>query len=104
MCLGGGTVRYEWNLDALRGSGMIVLLEAREEVLIERVSIADRPRVTDTDDPAQDIRTMWRRYRDRYVAAADYVYRSDEKPVAQEVADLAALVTGDSRFAGVLPA
>lgn len=104
VCLGGGTVRYEWNLDALRGSGMVVLLEAREEVLIERVSIADRPRVTDTDDPVQDIRTMWRRYRDRYVAAADYVYRSDEKTVAQEVADLTALVTGDSRFAGVLPA
>ena len=68
------------------------------------VSIADRPRVTDTDDPVQDSRTMWRRSRDRYVAAADYVYRSDKKTVAQEVADLTAVVTGDSRFTGVLSA
>jgi shikimate kinase len=26
--LGGGTVRYAWNVDALRGTGAIVLLEA----------------------------------------------------------------------------
>ncbi|NJL73491.1 MAG: hypothetical protein HC888_19175 [Candidatus Competibacteraceae bacterium] len=27
VCLGGGTVRYQWNVDVMRGSGPIVLLE-----------------------------------------------------------------------------
>src|SRR3972149_5417584 len=43
--LGGGTVRYEWNRDALRGTGLVVLLEADLATLARRVRAADRPRV-----------------------------------------------------------
>ncbi len=43
--LGGGTVRYAWNTDALRGTGIMVLLDAELGVLADRVRQADRPRV-----------------------------------------------------------
>ncbi len=37
VCLGGGTVRYQWNVDVLRGSGVVVLLEVSEAELVRRV-------------------------------------------------------------------
>lgn len=43
--LGGGTVRYEWNTDVLRGTGVTVLLEGDLALLADRVRAADRPRV-----------------------------------------------------------
>jgi len=43
--LGGGTVRYAWNRDALRGTGVTVFLEADLATLAARVRAADRPRV-----------------------------------------------------------
>ena len=45
ICLGGGTVRYEWNMDVLRGTGFIILLTASLDELARRVRAADRPRV-----------------------------------------------------------
>jgi shikimate kinase len=45
ICLGGGTVRYEWNIDVLRGTGLIILLEAPLDELVERVRAADRKSV-----------------------------------------------------------
>lgn len=101
VCLGGGTVRYEWNRDAIRGTGPVVLLEAGEEVLIERVSVADRPRVTPDTDLAEDIRTMWRTYADRYRNAADFIYRTDEKSLPQEIEELLAIIADDPLFAGL---
>ncbi len=103
ICLGGGTVRYEWNLDAIRGTGPIVLLEADEEVLIRRVSRADRPRVTPNTDLEQDIRNMWQTYADRYRNATDYTYRTDQKNLEQEVEDFLELLGTHEVFAGVVP-
>ena len=36
IALGGGTVRYEWNMDVLNGTGLIILLTASNEELLFR--------------------------------------------------------------------
>jgi shikimate kinase len=100
VCLGGGTTRYEWNRDAIAGTGPVVLLEAREETLIERVSRADRPRVNPDTDLAGDIRRMWAEHRDRYRAAADHVIRTDGRTLEEEVKDLLTIIRGTP---GLLP-
>ena len=101
VCLGGGTVRYEWNRDALRGSGPIILLEASEEALIERVSKADRPRVNANTTLAEDVAKMWREHAETYRNAADIVYRSDEKQIDEEVEDLLRIVREEPRLGWV---
>ena len=88
VCLGGGTIRYEWNRDALAGTGPIVLLEASEETLIERVSKADRPRVNPDTNLAGDIRRMWTEHAHRYRSAADHIISTDGRSLDEEVTDL----------------
>jgi shikimate kinase len=92
FCLGGGTVRYEWNRDLLAGTGLVILLTADEETLIERVRQADRPRVNPDADLEDDIRRLWSDFRDRYRAAADLEFRTDRGSVEEEVAELARVV------------
>jgi shikimate kinase len=94
VCLGGGTIRYQWNVDAIRGSGTIVLLEVSERELVRRVSQADRPRVNAGTSLAEDIHLMWSRERQKYYGPADLVYRAEGKPVEQEVDELLALLAG----------
>ena len=98
LCLGGGTVRYEWNMDALRGSGVVILLEASVEELIRRVSLADRPRVNPGTTIREDIVSLWNTSKDKYYHAADLVYRTDERPLEDEIAELIQLITTDPRF------
>ncbi|HUX13533.1 MAG TPA: shikimate kinase [Spirochaetia bacterium] len=88
VCLGGGTVRYQWNIDVLRGSGVMVLLEVSEAELVRRVQLADRPRVNSGKSLEQDIHLMWSRESAKYFASADLVYRPEGKPVDQEVSEL----------------
>lgn len=92
VCLGGGTTRYEWNRDAIAGTGPVVLLEAGEETLIDRVRRADRPRVNPDTDLAGDIRRMWAEHRDRYRAAACHVISTDGRTLEEEVEDLLAII------------
>lgn len=75
--LGGGTVRYEWNRDALRGTGVIVLLEADLATLAARVRAADRPRVNPDATLEEDLARIWSDAADLYQGAADIVYRTD---------------------------
>jgi shikimate kinase len=75
--LGGGTVRYEWNRDALRGTGLTVLLEADLATLAARVRGADRPRVHPGLSLEEDLARLWASAADRYRAAADLVHRTD---------------------------
>ena len=85
IALGGGTVRYEWNRDILRRSGVIVLLTAKLNVLAERVKKNDRPRVNPGVTLEQDLSLLWKRFRHLYYQAADFTYRTDqEKTVKQE--------------------
>jgi len=99
ICLGGGTVRYEWNRDALRGSGVTVLLEVSIPEIVRRVRQADRPRVHSGTSLEEDVRIMWSRFGKTYRSAADVIYRAEGKSVKTEVDELVELVAGDPRFA-----
>ncbi|HET7341395.1 MAG TPA: shikimate kinase [Methylomirabilota bacterium] len=98
--LGGGTVRYQWNLDALRETGVLVFLDADLATLAARVRAADRPRVNPGASLEEDLERIWRVSADCYRTTADLVYRTDTgRSVEQEVEDLAALL----RVRGVPP-
>jgi shikimate kinase len=88
ICLGGGTVRYEWNMDLLRGTGRIILLTAALDELARRVRAADRPRVNVGTTLEEDLRAIWSESEEKYRRAADLTYDTDGKNVAQVVADL----------------
>ena len=100
ICLGGGTVRYEWNMDVLKGSGPVILLTASLEELIRRVKKADRPRVNPGTSVEQDIRLIWEKSKDKYYRAADIVYTTDQKSIDQEVRELKDLVARRLTLAG----
>ncbi len=99
ICLGGGTVRYEWNLDVLRGTGLVILLEVSEAELARRVRAADRPRVNPGTTLEEDITLIWSREGNKYREAADLVYRAEGKSVEEEVEELLTLIR-DRRPAG----
>jgi len=88
ICLGGGTVRYEWNLDVLKGTGLIILLTASIGELVRRVQLADRPRVNAGTTLEEDIRMMWETSQSKYYRAADIVYPTDRKSIEDEVREL----------------
>jgi len=92
ICLGGGTVRYEWNLDVIKGSGLVILMTAALEELIRRVKLADRPRVNAGTTVEEDIRLIWQNSSDKYYAAADLVYATDKKSIEEEVRELKQIV------------
>ena len=101
--LGGGTVRYEWNMDVLKGTGVIILLTAATEELIRRVKQADRPRVNVGTTLQEDIRLMWQTSKDKYYKAANIVYKTDRKNIEEEIQELKQVVLdnfkrGDSNF------
>jgi len=43
VALAGGTVRYAWNMDVLRGTGVFILLKANLTVMVNRAKGNDRP-------------------------------------------------------------
>ena len=89
VALGGGTVRYAWNTDALRGTGLMILLEADLGVLAERVRAIDRPRVNPGVSLEEDLRRIWSDARHLYEGAADLVYRTDAgKTLDAEIEEL----------------
>ncbi len=99
ICLGGGTIRYEWNRDLFRGTGIIVHLEADERTLVKRVSRADRPRVNPDTDLAGDVHRILAEHGATYTRAANVIYRTDEKTLDEEIDELEAMVRTDARFA-----
>jgi len=90
--LGGGTVRYAWNRDALRGTGVLVFLEADLATLAARVRAADRPRVNPGASLGEDLAAIWAAAEPLY-RAADLTYRTDRGlSVEEELAELTALL------------
>ncbi|HSB03762.1 MAG TPA: shikimate kinase [Thermodesulfobacteriota bacterium] len=87
IALGGGTVRYEWNRDVLKGSGPIILLTAKLKVLAERVKKNDRPRVNPGVNLEQDLSLLWKRFKHLYYQAADFTYRTDQGKTVKQEAD-----------------
>lgn len=91
--LGGGTVRYEWNTDVLRGTGVMVLLEGDQALLAERVRGADRPRVHAGLSLEEDLARVWERSAHLYRGAADLVYRvAPGRGIDESVGDLVGLL------------
>ncbi len=89
IALGGGTVRYEWNTDILRGTGIMILLESNLPTLAERVRRADRPRVNPGVSLEEDLQRIWSSAAHLYRQCADIVYRTDRgKPVSEEVEEI----------------
>jgi shikimate kinase len=88
ICLGGGTVRYEWNMDILKGTGLLILLEVSLDELARRVRSADRPRVNPGTTLEEDIRQIWKKSKKKYYDAADIVYRAEGKSIEEEVEEL----------------
>ena len=94
--LGGGTVRYKWNIDVLRGSGKIVFLETPIDELIKRVTLSDRPRVHPDTTIAEDISKIWNLYKDLYYDSADIIYKTENKSLELEVSELKEIINGNS--------
>lgn len=93
VALGGGTVRYAWNADVLRGTGVMILLEADLAVLAERARRADRPRVSPGVSLEEDLRRIWFTAAHLYRQAADLTYRTDTgTEIAVEVDELLGLL------------
>jgi shikimate kinase len=92
VALGGGTVRYEWNRDALRGTGILVFLEADLATLAARVRAADRPRVNPGVSLEEDLAAIWAAAEPLY-HDVDLIYRTDAgRTLDEEVGDLLALI------------
>jgi len=93
IALGGGTVRYEWNTDILRGTGIMILLESNLPTLAERVRRADRPRVNPGVSLEEDLQRIWSSASHLYRQCADIIYPTDlGKPVSQEVQEILAIL------------
>ena len=91
--LGGGTVRYDWNRDVLRGSGCVILLIADLKVLAERVRDNDRPRVNPGVTLEADLQNIWENYQHLYLSFADLIYPTDQgKSISEEVEDIITLL------------
>lgn len=92
--LGGGTARYEWNRDVLRGTGILVLLETDLATLAARVRHADRPRVNPGVSLEEDLARIWASAAHLYREGADVVHRTDEgRSLDEEVDALHARLT-----------
>ncbi len=93
VALGGGTVRYAWNTDALSGTGIMIFLEADLAILADRAREADRPRVNPGVSIEEDLRRIWSTSGRLYRNSADIVYRTDQgKNTDVEVSDLLPLL------------
>lgn len=92
VCLGGGTVRYEWNMDVLRGTGLIILLTASLDELARRVRASDRPRVNEGTTLEEDLQKIWAESAEKYHRAADVVYSTDDKGIDEAVAELKLMI------------
>lgn len=96
IALGGGTVRYEWNRDVMRGSGVNVLLTANLNEIADRVRPNDRPRVHPGATLEEDLALIWGQHKDVYVGWADLVYSTDQgMSPAEEAEDLVRILVRD---------
>ena len=94
ICLGGGTVRYEWNMDVLRDTGFFILFTASIDELVRRVRSEQRPRVNVGATLEEDLRTIWEQSEEKYRRAADFTYDTDGKSIEEAVAELQPVIRG----------
>jgi shikimate kinase len=79
---GGGVVLRAENVESMKKSGKIVLLEASPETILERVVRNNKRPLLEGHKNIKDISDMMEARRPRYEAAADIVVNVDGKTVA----------------------
>ena len=85
---GGGTPMREGNVAKMKKSGVIVLLTAEPETILERVKKShDRP-LLENHKTAEYIEELLEKRRDKYEAAADLTIATDEKNTASICSEL----------------
>jgi shikimate kinase len=100
IALGGGTVRYEWNTDILRGTGIMILIESNLATLADRVRRADRPRVNPGVSLEEDLKRIWSTSSHLYRQCADIIYQSDQgKSIPEEVREIHAILIAEGLLA-----
>lgn len=89
VALGGGTARYARNADSLRGTGVMILLDADLGVLAERVPRADRPCGNPGMSPEEHPRRISSTAGHPHRQGADLVHRTDAgKEIEMEANEL----------------
>ena len=76
---GGGVVLREKNIQAMKKSGQVVLLNAKPETILERVKDDDNRPLLRGNKNVQFIRDMMEKRQPNYEAAADLVIHTDGK-------------------------
>ena len=80
---GGGIVLREENVLEMKKSGKIILLTAKPETILERVSGDDNRPVLQGKKTVADISALIENRRSKYEAAADFIVETDEKTVLE---------------------
>ncbi|KIX10936.1 shikimate kinase [Dethiosulfatarculus sandiegensis] len=92
FALGGGTVRYPWNLDQLKGTGPIILLNAPLEILAQRIRNNQRPRVTGHPILEDELAAIWENSREAYLSACDEVFETHPGSLEKSALGLSRLI------------
>ncbi|GAB4273467.1 MAG: shikimate kinase [Coriobacteriia bacterium] len=90
VACGGGVVTVAQNIEVMRDTGVVVLLDVRPDEVLSRVGGDDSRPLLDSD--AEGIERLMRKRREAYVQAADAVVETSGKSaeaVAKEVTALA---------------
>ncbi len=80
---GGGAVLRDRNLDIMKKSGLIVLLTAEPETILERVKDDDSRPLLRGNKSLSFIRDMMEKRREKYESAADIIIHTDHKSIQQ---------------------
>ena len=76
---GGGVVLREENVQAMKESGQVVLLDAKPETILERVADDDNRPLLHGNKNVQFIRDMMKKRQPNYERAADFIIHTDGK-------------------------
>lgn len=76
---GGGVVLREKNVEEMKKSGKIVLLNAKPETILERVKDDDNRPLLRGNKNVEFISNMMEQRRPKYEGAADFIIRTDGK-------------------------
>ena len=83
---GGGAVLRQENVQAMKKSGKIILLNATAETILERVKNSHNRPLLEGNKNVEYIRQLMSKREDKYNSAADYVVDVDNKAV-DDIAD-----------------
>ena len=76
---GGGVVLRDENVQAMKKSGQVVLLNAKPETILERVKNDDNRPLLQGNKNVQFIRDMMEKRQPKYEAVADFIVHTDGK-------------------------